>query len=570
MRTGLLNTKNLLILLIGLCFLATSCKNRRGNFRNPANLFVETRFDEEEFAEALSGAIQDKVPNDSTKKKVADYSASDLAYITYRDANYLPLWIAENGDTKNAEAFIEELKRLSEDGIDPNRYNVSNLQAQLESIKKNKTPDFNALAAFDTLFTRTYIQAASDLTFGLVSPKKADSLWYHSNDTVFTPNKTIIATLHTQSKYPSLAENFRSKMPAYALLIKAKPHYRELAQNANFVNAKAALANNPHPADSVLQYVIATEVPSAKNYTPDSMAADTAARGSRNMIAGYQHYYGLSTTGKLDKPTLEMLQRTPQQVMGVIDANLERLRWMPREMESTHILVNVPMMELFLRNNGQEIMHMNVVVGKLARQTPSLNANMEHVVINPPWGVPPTILKQDVLPGMQRSGSAYLAKKDLKVYDLKGRQVDPSVVNASNYKQYVFRQPPGDDNALGYIKFNMPNKWNIYLHDTPHREDFVKEQRAKSSGCVRVQQPREMAEYILSTLNNKGYDQSKLQSVINTQKTKYENLSNKIPVHIVYLTAFEDNGGQQVRFVKDIYGKDNKLITILQQSMAKA
>lgn len=208
-------------------------------------------------------------------------------------------------------------------------------------------------------------------------------------------------------------------------------------------------------------------------------------------------------------------------------------------------------------------MHMEVVVGKTIRQTPSLNANLANVVINPPWGVPPTIMKKDVLPGMARSGQAYLNKKGLKVYDMKGNRVSASGVNSSNYKRYVFRQDPGDDNALGYVKFNLPNKWDIYLHDTPHREDFGKKDRFLSSGCIRVQKPKEMAEFILSELEGKRYPISRLDSVITTKKTRYEVLKNKIPVHIVYLTAFEDTTGTQIRFITDMYKRDRKLQALL-------
>jgi L,D-transpeptidase YcbB len=116
---------------------------------------------------------------------------------------------------------------------------------------------------------------------------------------------------------------------------------------------------------------------------------------------------------------------------------------------------------------------------------------------------------------------------------------------------------------LGYVKFNLPNKWDIYLHDTPHREDFGKKDRAKSSGCIRVQQPKEMAEFILMELNGKRYPIERIDSVITTKKTRYEVLSNKIPVHIVYLTAFEDSKNARIHFIPDIYKRDRKLQALL-------
>jgi len=256
----------------------------------------------------------------------------------------------------------------------------------------------------------------------------------------------------------------------------------------------------------------------------------------------------------------------PDDAATKIDINLERIRWMPKDIEPLYIMVNVPLMELFLRKDGRDAMHMNVLVGKTIRQTPSLNAKMVNVVINPPWGVPPTILKKDIGPGIARMGAAgNLQKKGLRAYNSKGKEVNPSEITAANYKKYFFKQPPGDDNALGYVKFNLPNKWDIYLHDTPHRGDFTNTDRAKSSGCIRRQNPREMAEYILSDIEGKEFTQEKMDSMISTHKTTYEKLTNNIPVHIVYLTAFDDSTYTHTRFVKDIYKRDAKLAQLLKQ-----
>lgn len=245
--------------------------------------------------------------------------------------------------------------------------------------------------------------------------------------------------------------------------------------------------------------------------------------------------------------------------MQSIAVNLERVRWLPQSWDSTYLVVDIPLMELFLRRNGANAMHMRVVVGKPARQTPSLGAPMANVVLNPPWGVPPTILKKDVLPGIQRSGNAYLSRKGLKAYDRHGDVINAGSINAKNYKSFTFRQAPGDDNALGVVKFNLPNPWNIYLHDTPHKGDFPNRNRAKSSGCIRVQEPREMAYYILNDMEGKDYPQTKMDSIIETHKTLFVPLKNKIPVHIVYLTAFEDTTGNNLHFLQDIYKKDKAI-----------
>jgi murein L,D-transpeptidase YcbB/YkuD len=424
------------------------------------------------------------------------------------------------------------------------------------------------VVAFDTLLTHSYLAASHDLLFGRVAVKKADPIWYHRNDSTWRPDTVLIKHLYQQGKYPALA-SYRSKLPTYTALMEARAHYDMLSKNQQFMNAKGALATDTVPVDSYSRYIIQTELPWTARATNDS--GDT----HQQLIKEYQKFYALKQTGKLDKETKAMLTAAPTEAFDRIDVNMERLRWLPQNFEDRYVIVNVPMMELFLRKDGQDVMHMNVVVGRPERKTPSLGADMANVVFNPSWGVPPTILKKDVAPGVAKSGAAYLAKKGLVVYNKRGKRVSADAVTASNATSFSFRQPPGDHNALGNVKFNLPNRWDIYLHDTPHREDFEKPYRAMSSGCIRVQKPREMAEYILNVLDGKNYDQQRIEEVVRTQSTKFVNLERKLPVHIVYLTAF-DSDNQRVRFVKDIYEKDAQVLSLLkggsgqpQESVAK-
>ena len=247
---------------------------------------------------------------------------------------------------------------------------------------------------------------------------------------------------------------------------------------------------------------------------------------------------------------------------AVTDANLERLRWLPQTFEDNYVIVVVPRMDMVLMEKGKAVKQMKAVVGQPERETPSLNADMVHVVFNPSWGVPPGIMKKDVIPGLLSKGQAYLNKKGLKVYDRQGNEVNPNDVTEENYKRYVFRQEPSEKNALGQVKFDMPNPWAIYLHDTPTKGDFEKEERAKSSGCVRLNYPLDLANYILTEMNDKDYDRKEIDSIVSNNETKYVKLKHRLPVHIVYLTAF-DAGGDQPVFYKDIYNKDIQLAELL-------
>lgn len=471
----------------------------------------------------------------------------------YDENQYQPLWLSEDSSIALLDSIYYDLSQLSTDGISTERYHLKELQELIHQFKQSKNPSISSLIKLDTTITHQYLKAARDLTFGLLTPRKADSLWFHTNDSSWAVH-TILPILKS-NKYPSL-KAFRSELPYYKLLQQSLQHYAALDTNVTFLKLKEQLAADATVPDSLVQALIQLEAPWLTNIS------DTLT-GIEAQMQSYQQYMGIKRTGKMDSSTLSYLIRSPSEVTKIIDANLERMRWLPQSFEQDFIVVNIPTMNFSMMRSGREVMAMNVVVGKPSRQTPILNATMSNVVINPPWGVPPTIAKNDVLPGLLRSGEAYLRKKGLDAYDHKGNKVSASTITASNYKRYMFRQPPGRTNALGYVKFNFPNKWDIYMHDTPHREDFDKFDRARSSGCVRLQRPQELAIYILNEKEKKNFQQEKLDSLIKTRRTKYELLKDKIPVHLVYFTAWQDASGEHIRFARDFYKKDAKLMEML-------
>lgn len=510
-------------------------------------------FSDDAFIDRLREVLK---PIDTTNKK-AIVSIMDNVRLTYQLDEYQPIWIKENYRPTGAAALlIAELEDMKWDGVDPAVYNleaIKKLKIKLDTTKRNTLAD---AVSFDTALTRSYLAASKTLLIGNITPKKVDSLWYHVNDTTWNAPKLLS---DGTGKYPAL-DGFRSKVPTYKLLRDAYKLYYNLREDSVFLKALAGVApvKNPDP-DMIanIHTIIGIEMPWLQTAPNDTISEE------KQLILGYQRYAGIKPTGKLDSATLAGLATPPDVYMKKIRANMERIRWMQKEFGDLYVIVDVPLMELFLRKDGGNAMHMRVVVGKPERQTPSLFANMANVVINPPWGVPPTILKNDVVPGFQKDGRKYLAKKGLKAYDKDGKLVNASRLNMSNIKKYTYKQDPGDDNSLGVVKFNLPNPWDIYLHDTPHRDDFVKNYRALSSGCIRLEQPQEMALYILSQLEKKRYTQGRLDTVIETHKTRWEVLKNKIPVHIAYLTAFEDTSGAHIRFARDVYQRDTKLIAAM-------
>ncbi len=505
------------------------------------------------FSKQLKAALR---PVDTSNKKIARSLNADV-WRTYVTGGFIPVWFREDYTPNDAsEKLVGELEDMQMDGINPERYNLAAIKALKQRLDTTKHNALRDVLALDTLLTRSYLYAAKDLLMGQVQPRKADSLWFHANDSAWDAPQALA---QAKGMYRSL-DDFRSRVPTYLLLREEYRRFYKLSDDSDLCNTIAAIHYQKKPDSLMLDnifIVLKAELPWVET------AADDSTGEMNQLITAYQNYCGIKPTGKLDSVTMLHLAVPPSDYLDKIAANMERVRWMQKQFGDLYLVVDIPLMELFLKKDGVNAMHMRVVVGKPERQTPSLFATMTNVVINPQWGVPPTILKKDVVPGFEKSGKKYLATKGLKAYDKQGKVVKTSLLNIHNLRKYSYRQAPGDDNSLGYVKFNLPNPWDIYLHDTPHRTDFGKRDRFLSSGCIRLQQPREMAIYILSDLEKKRYTQERLDSMIETHKTRWELLKTKIPVHITYLTAFEDTTGKHIQFARDIYHRDDKLISLL-------
>lgn len=510
-------------------------------------------FAKEAFITDLSKTLLPVDTLDSTFRKYGLTLKNGLSY-AYQLNGYKPLWVEEEGVTEAAGQLIHELDSLRWDGLDPERYHYSLLKANFDKLGKT-AGDLNSVISFDTLATTSYLRASRDLLMGVISPKTADDQWFHSNDSAWTAPRTLVSVFSKEGKYPSL-NGFRSKIPTYGLLRNEYQRYNALSANTELTALKGRISDKG-TADTMAESIIRQELPWVQ-----AVAGDTLTN-KQQLVRSFQEFYGLNPTGRVDSLTAKLLRRPADTTRKMIRANLERLRWLPQQMEDQYVLVNIPLMELFYRKGAENAFHMKVVVGKPSRQTPALNANMENVVFSPPWGVPPTILRNEILPGIAKRGGSYLARRGLKAYNRQGKLVNVAGISAKNMKGLSFRQPPGAHSALGEVKFNLPNKWDIYLHDTPHKEDFPRRYRAKSSGCIRVERPKDFAEFILKDLEGKNFTPEIIDSIIQTRRTRFEQLERKIPVHLVYLTAFEDTSGQHVRFLADIYNRDKKLMALL-------
>ncbi|BBV17877.1 MULTISPECIES: L,D-transpeptidase [Citrobacter] len=273
-------------------------------------------------------------------------------------------------------------------------------------------------------------------------------------------------------------------------------------------------------------------------------------------VKRFQTWQGLGADGAIGPATRDWLNVTPAQRAGVLALNIQRLRLLPSEL-STGIMVNIPAYSLVYYQNGNQVLASRVIVGRPDRKTPMMSSALNNVVVNPPWNVPPTLARKDILPKLWND-PGYLERHGYTVMrgwnskeTIDPWQVDWATITASNLP-FRFQQAPGARNSLGRYKFNMPSSDAIYLHDTPNHNLFQKDTRALSSGCVRVNKASELANMLLQ---DAGWNDSRISDALKQGDTRYVNIRQNIPVNLYYLTAFVGPDGR-TQYRTDIYNYD--------------
>ncbi len=266
-------------------------------------------------------------------------------------------------------------------------------------------------------------------------------------------------------------------------------------------------------------------------------------------VKKFQKDHQLAVTGTLTAATVDAINGPrPDHVEDAIIANMERWRWAPHDFPDTYVIVNLPDFTLRVMHDGKLVWKTNIVIGKPEMPTPIMTADMKFITVNPTWNVPPSIVNNEYLPALQQDPTA-LDRIGLKI----SRNPDGSV--------HIY-QPPGDGNALGRIRFNFPNKFLVYQHDTPDKYLFAYAKRAYSHGCMRVQDPAHYAEVLLSLVRpNDGYSEERIKKMFGPNEVNID-FPKFVPVNLTYQTAFVDSEGK-LEFRDDVYGRDKTLIAIL-------
>ena len=479
--------------------------------------------------------------------------ADETTALFYLARAYSPVWT----EPARAEALLAAVEALPGHGLDPADFAPLRLRAALPA---ESDPD--RAAERELLFTDTLAALLFQLRHGKVDPHTLYREWN------FTPPPNPYeraGELARVLQAPDLAAAVEAQAPDLAL-------YRAL--RAELLAQQGRLAGGDWPKVAAGP----TLKPGARSARVPSLRARLAAAGERVLeardrshydealveaVKRFQAAHGLQADGVLGAQTLEALNASPAQRVAQIRANLERLRWVASDLQGDRLLVDIVGYHADLVLDGQPVWASRVIVGKPRRRTPSLLDSVTHMVLNPKWVVPPTILREDVIPGAARNPS-YLANRRMRVVDRSGQTVDPSTIDWSGARQsgfpYRIEQQSGADGSLGRIKFSLSNPYAIYLHDTNARSLFKCAERALSSGCVRVERPAELAALLLADAER--WSAQALQAALDSGRTRTVGVGRDVKVLLHYATAALDDTGA-VLLRNDIYGYDAAIVSAL-------
>jgi murein L,D-transpeptidase YcbB/YkuD len=459
-------------------------------------------------------------------------------------------WSGSTQADADARLALAALSRGADHGLDISHYHID--------LLSHRAPE---AAAFDFLMTDAVLRYARELRTGRVTPVAAYSDVALPAQ-VFDAAAALEAALSSGSLTKFLAD-LAPPHPEYARLVGALATYRRVAADGEWAPLpeapKTLKKTDPDPRLPLLPARLARE--------DMSVAADADPVAA---LKRYQSRNGLDPDGKLGPQTLAMLNIQPSERAAQIEANMDRWRWLPRTFENRYIVINAADATLELVANGEIQLRSRVIVGATDKKTPIFRTMAREVTANPPWNVPYSIARKEILPKLKRDAN-YLASQHMVLLDgpandPQGTRIDWKKIPAGTFP-YRIQQRPGPDNALGTLKLEMPNDFNVYLHDTPGRGAFARTNRNLSHGCIRVQEIMSLASIALTGVTLAAV--ADLKSAIEAGETKHIPLREPLPVYVLYWTASADPDGT-VHFRPDVYKRDRQLQSALPPKAERA
>jgi murein L,D-transpeptidase YcbB/YkuD len=487
----------------------------------------------------------------SGKAGDVSFKNPDAIYQFYRDRDFDSFW--SNGSSRassRAQDALEIMEQADYHGLNPDNYAVGALQKLIDD-------GFDDPLTFELMMSEAVICYTQDMTGIRVKPSAigTDSRSWRPMDAY-----DLLKFIEEKN---DVTETLESLEPQGELYTRLKSELK--ATQKSLIDGKASLLANKKFPGSITPGVKHPLIKSVRHVLDVSGSSDVYDDDLVGAVKDFQRASGLKDDGVIGERTFKALQRGPMQKMVQIIATMERLRWLPRNEPVKYVEVNIARQIVSLIKDGRVVEQIPVIVGRPDRATQDFIAHIKGIRFNPSWHVPPTIKSEDLLPALRKDTNA-LAKKGIELvqYTSDGaKKIDPATIDWNNVttdglKAYGMVQDPGDENPLGRVRVLMPNKYDIYLHDTNTPELFSKSYRALSSGCIRVADPKKLANFILE--EREGWSDETMNQILSTTKTK-ELSTDDMLVYLTYQTIWMDDG--RLITGTDIYDNDMKLYKAL-------
>lgn len=541
--------------IIGISFIISCSENAN---RNEANNHTEIDTSGS-FRLHLTDFFTDSSGIDSFISRHPEcYSDSGLLIEFYKRRNFRFAWINKDGIIEHSAHLINLISGSTRTAMMDTSI-AARLQILFDSVKAVPLMELHESGIAEEMelnFTAAFFAFARSEYVGVEDSVFRNLDW-------FIPRKKI--------DFDGLLDSILNKSPQE--MVNSEPVYYMYSRLKSYLNLYTELACN-ETWDSLTQPSNDLKPGSRDSIIPvmkhrlhllgDMGILDTSDVYSDSLSIAVRHFqsrYGLKTSGIADKEFFEALNVKPEVRLRQLLVNMERCRWLPMRPKGEFIVINLPEYKMYVNSDETTLWECNVIVGKASNNTVIFTDSLEYIVFNPYWNVPDKIIFDEIAPEMVREPS-YLKNHHMELvsYSNPSRVVDPKSVDWKNpgLKRfpYLLRQKPGPWNALGRIKFLFPNNYSIYLHDTPEKKLFDQHERSFSHGCIRVQKPLKLAEFLLK--DDSLWNKKKIQSALKKGKEKFVKLIHKVPVSILYFTAWVDDAGV-LNFRKDVYGHDVKM-----------
>jgi murein L,D-transpeptidase YcbB/YkuD len=509
--------------------------------------------DADQVAMAIGAELDALMNPDVTSIHGAQIALGDRLRDFYSRRGFRAVWTS----AQPQQQLLKALADSYDDGLNPADYYLPLLQQLSPQVV---APEATATlkAQYDILLTEALMRLGYHLSFGKVAPESFDPQWNYGRT---LPRTDVAGEIEAAIASSSVYDRLAALKPTHQMYVRLKQElarYRAAEKQGGWAPLPAGPALKPGASDARLPALRTRLIRSgdlAEGTVSDPQLYDAQLTAA---VQQFQRRNGLEPDGVLGATTITELNVPVSQRIAQLRVNLDRGRVLLQDLPDQFVVVNIAGYTVYLVKGQKVAWNARVQVGKTYRRTPLFRSEINYLVFNPTWTVPPGIIKADILPAARKDPSS-ITRKGLKVLDANGRELDPASIDWSRFNSgnipYTLRQDPGPKNALGRVKLMFPNSYSVYLHDTPSQSLFEQTDRAFSSGCVRVERALELAERVLD--DPQRWNQGSIEQVINSGKLQNVTLKKKMPVLLAYWTAWVDPQGM-VNFRRDVYGQDAK------------